>query len=535
MDILIVDDQKDVVHSINSSIHWEKFKVEKVHLAFSAEEAKKIVKEFHIDIILCDIEMPKESGLELLEWIRKTDQNMECIFLTAHADFQYAKEALQLGSFDYLLQPAKPVEIEEVIQKACLKIKQKKAISKFQGNKNLLNEQNRLMLDGKIRESLTEGKVAKERDDFLLPFLEERFYQLKICPVLIHITRWKTNLVEWDASLIRSTLENILKEIFEGEKRESLLSKVDKCHFYYFLCYEEGKFLQHEILVGLKRFQEFVMEYMEFEVAIYYENPVDSKKLTQKLTHLQKQSKDNVMLLSKIFYDYSGPTAIESDEMKYMLHMEEWENWMHSGMGKLIQKEIQSYIQEMQGREKICVEQLKMIHTNFTKSFYCALSNYPVNGEQVFAGVYSYEDYFSAYGQYHTLMEAIEYILNFMEGLYESKMEPESDQIEKAIQYIRCNLDKNVTRSQVAAQVFLNPEYLSRLFKKRTGYLLKDFIQKEKMDYAKSLLQTSNLSISIIASKVGFCNFSHFSKVFRRAEGISPQEYRQKYSDGGCL
>jgi len=533
MNVLIVDDQKDVVHSIRNSIDWKKFSIKNVHIAFSGEEARRVLKEHVIDIMLCDIEMPRESGLELLGWLRSWNQSVECIFLTAHADFGYAKEALQLGSFDYILQPAKPIEIEEAIHKVCLKITQKKEIRKLQNTQGLLDEQKQLLLDGMVREHILGEKEAKGRAQDLFHFLEEGFHEMRMCPVLIHITRWKTNLGEWESTLVRNTLDNILREIFAGDKKESLLSRVDKNHFYYILCYENEMLQQNEIIIGLKRFQEFIMQYMEFEVAIYYDDTVRADGLPRMLRHLMNQSKNNVMLISKVFYDYSVPMESESGAGKYLLHMDKWETWMLSGMGEMIKNEIVNYIQEMQSRDKMSIELLKKLHTNFTKSFYCALGNHQVNAEQVFNGSYTYEQYLAAYHHYQTLMEAIDYILSFMEQLNESKMEPESDQIEKVILYIRSNLDKNITRSEVASHVFINPEYLSRLFKKRTGYMLKDFILHEKMEYAKFLLKTTDLSISIIASKVGYSNFSHFSKAFRRAEDTTPQDYRQNHKKEG--
>ena len=55
---------------------------------------------------MSDIEMPGESGLQLLEWVRNEQMEIACIFLTAHADFTYAKTAMRLDSVDYILQTA---------------------------------------------------------------------------------------------------------------------------------------------------------------------------------------------------------------------------------------------------------------------------------------------------------------------------------------------------------------------------------------------------------------------------------------------
>lgn len=115
MNILIVDDQIYVVAGIEKEVRWEKLDIQEVFTAYSAQEAKAVFGQHRIDIMLCDIEMPGENGLNLFAWVNEQGFDTACIFLTAHADFGYAQTALRLGSFDYILQPARYEEIEESI------------------------------------------------------------------------------------------------------------------------------------------------------------------------------------------------------------------------------------------------------------------------------------------------------------------------------------------------------------------------------------------------------------------------------------
>ncbi|WP_195451151.1 response regulator [Anaeromassilibacillus sp. 1001302B_160321_C8] len=87
MTVLVVDDQTNVVSGIISGVHWSDIGVSKVLPAYNAFEAKQVLSTEKIDIMLCDIEMPVESGLDLFRWVRKQGLDTECIFLTAHADF----------------------------------------------------------------------------------------------------------------------------------------------------------------------------------------------------------------------------------------------------------------------------------------------------------------------------------------------------------------------------------------------------------------------------------------------------------------
>ena len=100
----------------------------------------------------------------------------------------------------------------------------------------------------------------------------------------------------------------------------------------------------------------------------------------------------------------------------------------------------------------------------------------------------------------------------------------------KIEEIVRQNLDKPVTCEEIAKQVFLNSEYLSRMFRKKTGKKLSSYIAEQKMEEAKRQLKTTDKPVSVISMELGYGNFSHFSKCFRKICGVSPQEYRESCS-----
>lgn len=117
MNLLMVDDQKNVIAGMQKGIRWERLPVERVFAANSAREARIIMNENQIDAMLCDIEMPEEDGLKLFRWVKSNYEQIKCLFLTSHAEFEFARDALNLGSFGYILQPAPYEEIEEAIRR----------------------------------------------------------------------------------------------------------------------------------------------------------------------------------------------------------------------------------------------------------------------------------------------------------------------------------------------------------------------------------------------------------------------------------
>lgn len=93
--------------------------------------------------------------------------------------------------------------------------------------------------------------------------------------------------------------------------------------------------------------------------------------------------------------------------------------------------------------------------------------------------------------------------------------------------YIQQNI-ADVTRSAIAEHFYFSPNYLSKLFRNVEGVSLINYIQYQRIERAKSLLTTTDLSISEVAMEIGYPNFSHFSKRFQNLVGCSPNEYRRK-------
>lgn len=91
------------------------------------------------------------------------------------------------------------------------------------------------------------------------------------------------------------------------------------------------------------------------------------------------------------------------------------------------------------------------------------------------------------------------------------------------------NLSSDIQRDELAAEVHISPGHLTRIFKKEEGIALSDYIIKKRIFVSKQLLSKTALSITAIASRVGFAYASYFTKVFKEQVGMTPQEYRQAH------
>lgn len=112
--------------------------------------------------------------------------------------------------------------------------------------------------------------------------------------------------------------------------------------------------------------------------------------------------------------------------------------------------------------------------------------------------------------------------------LPESDPEVQSDAVKDAIRYISEHLSQNMSIRDIADYAHLNPQYFMRLFKKETSKSVLEYITESRLTFAKKMLRQTNLPITEVALSAGYDNFSYFSKLFRRNEGMSPSEYRKK-------
>lgn len=364
MIVLIVDDQEKILEATKKLVDWEKLHVDIVFTANSALAAKKILKEQKVDIMLTDIEMPGEDGIALQKWQAENYPYVYCIFLTSHANFSYAKEAIRGGAFDYIVQPASIPEIEETIARCLQHLEQRTYYMQKSSRYDALTEQ-------------TECPEERKPDS----------------------SRWGKWLIRGDYVLLRNQAVNLLH-----------------------LAEKDG-------YLTIRYRQQMIHAFLEACSVACYE-----KKVEQDAFFSEQFTYED--MLQSFHSDEELTDAIDK--------------CLHNCGKKLAEKE---------GREE---------------------ENYTVQ-----------------------------------------------ERIREVMRYLEENMDRMISRREAAKYVFLNEDYFSRMFRKETGMGFKEYLLKIKMDYAGKLLANTTMSVTLIASKVGYENFTNFSQMFRKVMGTTPTEYRK--------
>ncbi len=521
MNLLIVDDQHTVVEGILIGVNWEKVNIDQKFTAYNIVEAKDIIKTHQIDLLLCDIEMPLGSGLELYEWVTKQKYNIKCIFLTAHSDFNYAQKAVQLQGFDYLLQPVTYKEIEDSLLKAIDQLKLD----------SLLNNYYHYALDLKKMEKETAGSLLR---DYLLElqcnveevvqYLSVLSYSMKansLCEIMM-IQLFEGEGEKWENNLLLYSMNNIWNELLANLTDKVIVACLDNEHF--ILLYEKQREmldLKHKMLLFLQNAQKL----FQCKIALYPGNSTLFSELPAKVKSLIKRSRQNVIKRDGIL---EAEKTAETGYEYIVPDCNKWTQYIKDGYFDLLKKEAYQYLDRMTQSGRMNEEILRKFHQDYIYLFLDRIKGCVNLKSNLYLEVeydYNYEALMNSYSSVARMKSMILFTVNYLKSM-EKQEDVSLSRMNDIMDYIHKNIQKNITRKDIAEAAYLNPEYLSRLFKKEKGITISDYILKEKMNIAKLLLETTNFSISIIASKVGYSNFSHFAQSFKRIFGVSPSEIR---------
>ncbi len=119
MKILLVDDEIVALNALKKRVDWVKYGFTEVLTAQDGSTARAVFEKNRIDLMLCDIEMPGEDGLSLVEYIRTAYPQTACIMVTCHADFSYIKRSMKSQVIDYILKPIDYEELNGLLQQFC--------------------------------------------------------------------------------------------------------------------------------------------------------------------------------------------------------------------------------------------------------------------------------------------------------------------------------------------------------------------------------------------------------------------------------
>lgn len=524
--LMLVDDEMFEIDGIRATVNFERLGISRVFEANSMKQAKEIFMGQHIDILICDIEMPQGSGLELLAWVREHHPKTECIFLTCHADFAYARQAIQLGSLDYLLKPAQVCDIENVILKAIEKInKESENIERTRFSKLWLKHKpliiERFWLDI-ISQKIPQDRVEIKRAaaDINLPGLQD----MQILPILINVQRWHNKMDSFDEKLMEFALKNVAEELIIKNQEDGIIIEIGKGTFLgilYLDAYTRKNI--EELKEDCTNYVSSCNKHLCCDLSCYIGKSVFEHELVEMVNRLILMEKDNVSQNNAVILFNQK----QSDAINIVLpNMYSWLVMLDEKQKNRVLNEVKEFLGTADYK-KLNAQVLYQFQQDFLQMIYAFLKQKGVLAHQLLSDSYSAELLEHASSSVNNMMDWVEHIT--VKALdYAAELEKTQSVTDKVKSFIKLNIEKELTNEEIANQVYLNQVYLNRIFKRDTGQSLSEFVINERFKIAKELLAKTDLPISTVAANIGYTNFSHFSRLFRKYIGISPVEYRKK-------
>lgn len=520
MNILLVDDDSYVLEALRKSLDWTTIGIENVYTAQSVNKARKIIGDIPIHILICDIEMPKENGFELLKWIKEKQYIIQEILLTSYAEFKYATEAINYGCYAYALKPVDYGELEKMIIGALSEAK--KALS-------LVNH------DKYYAYWTSSQKMRKEQFfwDFLIDQQKVQFHDFEYLPENLFIPIYlkypgqiRKGNSDYGRGMFDWTLNNLIMEVFTTEKytveavlhlqKESFLAMVK-------LNYDTSKKELEEDTAVL--FQKKVLKNLELECSVIL------GKVTR-LDQLQEEVAKFLSLMKQRLIENGEITSLTDYSNQINEHKAPdfsiWENFLKDGQDEVVKKEVARYLEKQLSYQRLNRDVLHGFITNFLQLLIRVLNDNKIPTYEFGTSLFHAEFFNIAVENITNAKKAVNQMIDAAMNMIRNSNE-DTPIVQTVKDYIDKNLDKDITREFLAEKVYLNQDYLARIFKKEIGESIGNYITGKRVEVAKEYLEKTGESVNSIAIKVGYDNFSYFTKIFKDRVGITPKEYRKLY------
>lgn len=250
------------------------------------------------------------------------------------------------------------------------------------------------------------------------------------------------------------------------------------------------------------------------------------RDIREAVERLHKEYQNNISQHSELIYVHRE-TNVERIPTSMDGFLERWDMLLRTNRQGLLCRDIFSYLDQNLSSSTSGFSDLCELHQRLTQLFFKYFYENGIDIVSLFNDEMSYETFMYSCNTVESEKKAVQFLINALSHHVQNKTENlEPGYVERAKTYIMENVGQCLTVKDVADYVCLNPEYFTRLFKKETGSNIKDFIIECKLSAAKDYLVNSNLPISMVAMELNYSNFSHFTQMFKRFEGVTPKEYR---------
>jgi two-component system response regulator YesN len=523
--VMVVDDESIVVESIKYIIDKNFTDIMVSGTARSGREAIEKAELIKPDIIFMDIKMPGINGIDAIKEIREILPNAQIIILSACEQFEYAKEAINLGVSVYLLKPVNRSKMVEVIRQAAINYEETKLKRKRE-------------LD------------LKEKYEKVLPILEHGLIyailhdedyneQIENYKRILEIHEEKGYIMTFEFGEGRET-GNVIGPSVLSQSNYSKLREIIKS----VLCCAVGPVMLNRIMVYVP------VSFNGDDYQIRIESVKTAESILDKLSQKIKTSirvgigstkNDNKNLLVSFSESLRAIKYAHENEIIHIDDIPEEQitniNSIEKHIKLLLERASSGDIKEsaaifIQIFDELCetsknsfdvikgrlLELIVMLHR--------LASDYQIEDNVTFQN----NNYIQEYLSINDILYLKSWCLSRIEEIAGSIKVAKTNRCHylatAAKDYINRHYNEELSLEDVSREVNLSPQYFSRFFKNETGCNFIDYLTQVRINKAIELLKEKNLSVKEVCYTIGYNDPNYFSRIFKKITGYSPSDHK---------
>ncbi len=500
--LLIAEDDPVILDNLQHHFNWETLGFTVCGAVTNGTDALHALALLRPDVLLTDMEMPGHSGLDVMEQIAREHSDIKVVFLSAYDDYDYVRPALRLGAVDYLLKPLSEEKLCELFLGLAETIRNEKRAREMNARETYYLEMSRQTAYTHI---LLQYLLGNHTDPKMLQLTMEHF-RFPENSVLNLVSVQSPDLIK------NKEIPEFLQRLYEG----SVIRPV-------FLLYQKQVIF---LLPGPCTCLDSLLRSLLPSGAVYRCVLSESAAFSD-LPGLFQTIHANRTVWFYLPQNRIVPVNTETHRLpekdlvfpKINDVCDLIKRNETAALGKLLALFFQECRTQNPNPDTLTIhmadlysnvtDQLRMVQPKLSaadfEEFYRMLQKSP--------NLDAFQDYVSR--QFSLLTKS-----------YADLCAAKGDLIDRVQDYIEQNYTEDLSLGGLAEIFYVTPAYLSSLFSKRTGDTITAHLQNTRLDRAAALLISGNQPVAKIGATVGYPNYSHFCRLFRRRFHVTPTDYR---------
>lgn len=525
--IMLADDEGIVIDSVKFIIEKEFGDECIVEFAKTGRSVIELAENFRPDIAIMDIQMPGINGIDSMKEIRKTNNNVIFIVMSAYDKFDYAKEAIKLGVMEYITKPMEKNKLLEALKKAMAMVDKER---EKRSNDLMIREKLETVIpvleSGLIYEILLQEHFAEDIESYknMLGIQENYAYMMTLVYGDSQEGNHMTNPVGSNVK-VHQHYQNIRAEL--KDRFHCIVGAVMANKMAILVPYTNPAMEYAERSRLIESARELVRE-MRKKYGISFRIGISRVKEIANMTDAYSEAINSLLITTGTVahaddlpigcdYEESYPVDIEKQLFEKVekgnvdeagVVARNFFDWMISAHSDSIMDIRLKCLEFILWAEHLAYEKGGMTYQFNSRNDYLTT-------------IMNLEDYEAMKNWF------VEKITHATRNALSKRDESSSNVVDIAQEYIKQNYAKPLNLDEVSYYVNISPYYFSKIFKEGTGENFIEYLTNIRIEKAKELLSSTDYSMKEICVMVGYSDPNYFSRSFKKNVGVTPTEYKE--------